>query len=52
MFKLSGDDYSTTVSVSPEPEVEAITGSSIPYVHPGQFVSVVYDKDWCRALNV
>ena len=32
-------------NVSPGPEVEANTDSSIHYVHPRQFVAVVYDKD-------
>ena len=45
MFRLSGD-CGTSVNVSPEPEIEVITGSSINDFHPGQFVAVIYDNDW------
>jgi len=46
LFRLSGDDCGTSVNVSPEPEVEVITGNSINDFHPGQFVAVIYDNDW------
>ena len=34
------------INVSPEPDVETITVCSFNDMHPGQFMAVVYDKDW------
>jgi hypothetical protein len=52
IFRLSGNDCITAVDVSPEPEVEAITGRSIHYFHLEQFVAVIYGKDWCTEFMI
>ena len=38
MLRLSGDDCSTAIKMSPVPEVEAITGSQHSYFHSGQYL--------------
>ena len=46
MFRLSSDDCGTDVNMSPEPDIDAITVCSFNDMHPGQFLTVVYDNDW------
>jgi len=47
LYRLSCDDFGTTVSVSHEPEFFAVNSECL---HPGQFVCVTYDKDWYIGL--
>ncbi len=47
IFRLSCDDKGTVVHVSPvAAQHEVKTISSIPDLHLGQYVAVVYDSDW------